>query len=192
MKNKKGKEIVAWIMLVVLLVMILIVTYIRFFGFYDYDEDKEITNVDISSSEAIDNALNNIVDNFNADEEIVQVEDEGIKIKALLKNHSVYIYYTDMDDVTTTYEFSYGNLLLKIKIKNEEENLTRFNLVYKILIKAIQKRINNDIELDEMINSHISDDIELNGITKVINDTDDVINYQIDITKKIEMKEGSD
>ena len=167
--------------------MLIILNYVKFVSFYNYDDAVEVIDTNVSSTEAVENALTEIINNFNSDEEISQYKNQGIDINAKLNNYSLYIEYTD--DTTTTYEFNYNNLMLSINIKNEENNLKKFNSIYKILIKAIQKRIKNEDELDLLINSHINEEIELIGIDKIINNNKTIF-YKIDITKKIKAKEG--
>ena len=176
----KSKRIIAWVVLVMLLLMIAGISYVRFVAYYDY----QVEETEESSSEAISGALTAIVDNFNNSEEVANYKNEGININAVLNNHSIYISYSST--ITTTYEFSYNNLNLSINIDNTEDNLSKFNSIYKILIKAIQKRIGNEEEkLDELINSYINDNIGLVGLEKNINE-DNTISYKIDITKKLE------
>lgn len=191
MKNKK-KEIIAWIILTILFLMIIFITYMRFFGIYDYQNKSHITNVEISSNDAIDTALTAIVNNINNDEDLKVLEKDEIKLQSFLKNHSLYISYTDLYNITTTYEFNYSHLNLNINIKNNEENVKKFNIIYKFLLKAIQKRINSDFNKPELIDSHINDGVELRGITKTIINNEKTISYKIDITKKLDKKEGSE
>jgi len=189
MENKsKTRLFIAWIVLLILLIMLCILNYVKFFGFYSYDDVVEIIEVDESSSKAINNALSSIVNNFNSDEELTKYKDAGITLKATLKNNSIYISHTK--DKTTTYEFNYNNLVLNINIKNDEENLKKFNTIYTILIKAVQKRIGNEINIDTLINSHINENAELVGINKKISNDTKIITYNIDITKKIKIEEG--
>lgn len=178
----KNKIRLAWVVLILLLVIIGVLSYVRFVAYYKYDVEE----VEESSSEAINTALSAIIDNFNDDKEIIDYKNENININAVLKNHYIYISYSD--SVTTTYEFSYSNLNLSINIVNTEENLDRFNKIYKILIRSIQKRIGNEDGVDELINLHINDNIKLDGVEKK-NMEDNTINYKIDITKKIEKGE---
>lgn len=186
----KNKEIIAWIILLILLMMIAGLVYIRFFGFYDYNDEPKVTDIEVSTDEAIDKALTVIVNNFNSDEDLKKIETEGIKLQATLKNHSLYIYHTELNNTITTYEFNYNHLTLNINIQNNEENLKKFNTIYKILLKSIQKRIDIEFNKIELIDSHINDNIELTGIIKTLNDSEKTINYKIDITKKINKKEG--
>ena len=181
--NNKKKIIIAWATLLILFIMLLIINYVKFFGTYTYDEN-EVIEIENSTSEAITTALTEIVTNFNNDDSILTYKEQGILISAVLKNHSIYITY--QEEKTTTYEFNYNNLILSINITNEEENINKFNTIYKILIKAIQKRIKNEENIEELINSQINDNIKLSGIEKIENSN--IISYKIDITKKL--KEG--
>ena len=79
-------------------------------------------------------------------------------------------------------------MILSINIEEKEDNLDKFNKIYRILIKSIQKRIYNENNIDDLIDLHINDDIELVGIEKINNQG--FISYKIDITKKIMRKEG--
>ena len=184
MKNK-NKIVIAWIVLFLLFIIMIALSYIKFFGFYTY-KDIEIIEEENSGDEAIEIALNSIVDNFNSSDDIEAFKTQEIDIKAVLKNHSIFIYYSD--DITTTYEFNYNNLILSINIEEKEDNLDKFNKIYRILIKSIQKRIYNENNIDDLIDLHINDDIELVGIEKINNQG--FISYKIDITKKIMRKEG--
>ena len=184
MKNK-NKIVIAWIVLFLLFIIMIAFSYIKFFGFYTY-KDIEIIEEENSGDEAIEIALNSIVDNFNSSDDIEAFKTQEIDIKAVLKNHSIFIYYSD--DITTTYEFNYNNLILSINIEEKEDNLDKFNKIYRILIKSIQKRIYNENNIDDLIDLHINDDIELVGIEKINNQG--FISYKIDITKKIMRKDS--
>lgn len=179
-KKNKRKIIIAWLSLIILLTLFGALNYIKFFKAPNkYIEEQP---VDTSSSKAIETALSNIVKNFNNDIEIKNYSDKNIKIKALLKHHSIFITYTANN--TTTYEFTYNNLNLSININNNKENVEKFNQIYSILLKAIQKRINNEPEnLDEMINDIVNEKQTYEGIIKEKNEKTNY--YQIDITKKI-------
>jgi len=178
--SNKIKLVIAWISLLIFLVMLLVLNYIKFFGFYDYSNDVTEEQVDNSSEEAINLALSDIVNNFNGSQEVMAFKEQNVEINARLKNRSIYISY--IDEVTTTYEFNYNNLLLSINIKNDIDSISKFNKIYSILIKAIQIRLNN-VNVDELIKLHIDEDKELNGIEKEV--SEDVVKYKIDITKKV-------
>ena len=132
-------------------------------------------------------ALTNIVDNFNKNPLIEQYKNEGITLGANLNNYSLYISYTSED--TITYEFNYSNLILNINITNSKENITKFNKVYEILIKAIQERINNEFDTTTLINKHLNENINYDGLSKEINEN--IITYRVDITKKL-IEKGSE
>lgn len=191
MENKeKTKITIAWIVLLILLIMLCILNYVKFFGFYNYNNVIEEIEINESSNEAINNALSNIVNNFNNNEDLIKYKNEGITLKAILKNNSIYISHTKDD--TTTYEFNYNNLKLNINIKNETDNLEKFNTIYSILIKSIQKRIGNETDIEVLINSHINEGIDLIGINKKVSNDTKIITYNIDITKKIKIQEGEE
>lgn len=178
---KKSKLIITWISLIVLVILLLALNYIKFFGKVNqYIEEKPVEN---SASLAINNALTEIVNHFNQNTLIQEYEKENIKINAILKNYSIYISYSTENE-TTTYEFDYNNLILKISIENTKENLEKFQKIYKILIDACQKRLKNSMKSQEKIENIINGSIKWNGITK--EEVNQLIFYQLDITKKIE------
>lgn len=179
LKIKINKIKIAWFILMLLLLMIVYLNYVKFVSFYTY----EVEEIEESSNEAIDIALTDIVNIFNNSEDIANYKNQGINISALSKTRSIYISYSK--DTTTTYKFNYDALTLNINIKNEEDNLNLFNTIYRILIKSIQSRIQNENnDIDDLINLHINDNIDIVGLEKKDN-PDNTISYKIDITKKL-------
>lgn len=184
MKQKKNKNTIAWIMLFVLVVIALALTYIRFF-FVDNDnnniEERPINN---SSSIAIHNALSDITSNFNGNPQINEYADNNINIKATVNNYSIYISY--VTDTTTTYEFTYNDLCLNITIDNQDkENQDKFNIIYKLLIEAVQTRINNTDNIDELISNFLTTDTNYDGLSK--KEVENGIEYRMNITKKLKI-----
>ena len=187
MNKEKIKIFIAWIFLILLIFLFLFVNHIKFFRVEINESTIEETPVENSTAEAINLALTNIVDNFNKNPLIEQYKNEGITLGANLNNYSLYISYTSED--TITYEFNYSNLILNINITNSKENITKFNKVYEILIKAIQERINNEFDTTNMINKHLNENINYDGLSKEINEN--IITYRVDITKKL-IEKGSE
>ncbi len=179
MEKRKNKTI-GWILLVILILLLIGLNYVKFF-MNNNNPNIEETPVENSASEAIDNVLNEIVDNFNNNEQIEQYKEQNINIDATLNNHSLYISYEK--DETTTYEFNYNNFDLTITILNEEENVEKFNQIYEILIYAVQQRMNNEENLNTYIKNFLDGTKEYEGLTKEIED--DNIIYTMNITKKI-------
>ena len=183
MKKDKLKIITAWIILIVLIILFLITNYVKYFHTNNSTiEEKETEN---STSIAINSALTDITNNFNNDPLIERYKNEGIKIKATLNNYSIFISYYDGTNIT--YEFIYNKLNLNINITNQELNINKFNRIYEILLKAIQKRLNNEDNIDLIIKEHITNNKELDGITKNIDNN--IIKYKINITTKIKERE---
>lgn len=180
MKNQKSKIICAWIMLVISVILALALTYFKFFLVVnDKIEEKPINE---SSSKAIHIALNDIITNFNQNPKIKKYADENnITLIASVNNYSIFISY--ITNTTTTYEFSYDDLCLNIIINDVEEDIQKFNIVYGILIEAVQKRINNTNDIENIINKFLNEDVNYEGLTKF--EIENRIKYQIDITKKI-------
>lgn len=184
-KQKDSKRLIAWILLISLLIISTILTYMKFFtNDYEQNEIKE-NPVNNSNSKEIHTTLEEITKNFN---EIInsaaEYNEDNIIIKASLNNYSIYISYIT-DNSTTTYEFKYDNLCLITILNSNEEETNKFNLIYKQLVKAIQKRINNPEDVSEYIDNFLNENTEYDGLTK--NKLENEIEYKIDITKKIKL-----
>ncbi len=177
--NKK-KMVVTWIILVILICLLLFLNYVKFFGVKN--ENIEEKPVEDSSAVAIENALMDIVNNFNDSDDVKNLTKDGIIVSATLKNYSIFITYT-INANKTTYEFNYSNLKLLINVLDDEKNLEKFNKIYKILIKSCQKRLKNDDDIDKILDSFLNDEVKIDAIQK--ENVNDVIKYQMDITKKI-------
>lgn len=178
MKQQKHKRLIAFIMLYTLIGLALILTYIKFFT----ADNNKITEIPVneSSSNAIHTALKEITNNFNESTKVKDyANDNDITLKASINNYSLYISY--IAETTTTYEFSYKDLSLNITISNNDKE--KFNEIYRLLIEAVQKRINNTTDITSFIDDFLNNDKNFDGLTKEING--DLINYKIDITKKL-------
>ena len=186
-KEKKGKIIIAWIVLILLIIMLLVLNYIKFFGSQTTPniEEKPVGN---SSEQAVNNALQQIVDNFNQHEKVKEYAEQNIGLKAVLNGYSIYISYTT--DTTTTYEFTYHDLTLDIDIANDEENIQKFKTIYEILIYAVQQRIDNDENIDSYVSEFLNDSEEYDGLYKVV--ADNIISYHMDITRKLKANDSSE
>lgn len=184
MNYNNGKKIIAWIMLFLMIILVLILSYIKFFSVGN--PNIEEVPVENSSSNAIHLALEEITKNFNDDPKIDEYSKNNINIKAVVNNYSIYISY--VTDTSITYEFTYDDLCLSILVS--EENNNTFKEVYAILIKAIQDRINNEENIDELINNFFTTDASYDGLSK--SNVDGGIEYKINITKKLSLSEGSE
>lgn len=177
---KKQKTIIMWIFLIILTILILALNYIKFFG--NPNQNIKEQPIENSSSTAINNALLDITNNFNNSVDVQELTKDSIVASATLKNYSIFISYT-VNESKTTYEFKYSNLKLTINISNDEENIEKFNKIYKILIKSCQKRLNNSENINEQIDKFLNGEQDLSGITKT--QKSNLITYEMDITQKI-------
>lgn len=180
MEKNNNKNFFASLLLIILIFMILGITYIKYFSI-DNNKNIEERPVNESSSVAIHKSLNDITINFN-DSVKEYEQDNNITLSAVVNNYSIFISY--IDGTTTTYEFTYDNLVLNTIIDNSEENLKKFNVVYKFLVESIQKRLNNQNNIDELVEKFLTTDTNYDGLIKT--KSNDIIEYQVDITKKLE------
>ena len=180
MKNNNNKNLFASILLIILIFITLGITYIKYFS-VDNNKNIEERPINQSSSIAIHKALEDITNNFNNKAKEYE-QNKNITLKAVVNNYSIFISY--IDDTTTTYEFTYKDLFLSAIIDNNEENKKKFNVVYKFLVSAIQQRLNNQNNIEELVESFLTTNVNYEGLIKT--KSNDTIKYQVDITKKLE------
>ena len=177
MNKIKVKRLMAWILLLTLISIAITLTFFRFFS--ETEADIQEIPVNDSSSKAIHNALEEITSNFNQNTKVKEYcQQNNVVLKAAVNNYYIYISY--ITDTTTTYEFTYNNLHLNITV-NDDDKI--FNVVYPFLIEAIQKRINNTENFEEIINNFLTKDITYEGLSK--EKFGEKIEYKINITKKL-------
>lgn len=186
--NEKSKLYLAYLILAILIILILILTYIRLFSLSLVRiEEKPINN---SNSKAIQNALVDITTNFNKNINVINYSNNNdVSLKASVNNFSIFVNYTD--DTTITYEFTLQkteDLSLDINISNNDKvDENKFNTIYCFLVEAVQKRLNNNVNLLNEINDFLINDIPCEGLSK--KKTKNGIQYQINIMDKIIPKE---
>ena len=180
MKQQKTKKMIAWIILIILISFASTLTYLKFFS--NDNENIEERPINNSSSNAIHAALKDIVTNFNQNSKIEEYQENNITLKASVNNYSIYISY--ITNTTTTYEFTYDDLYLNITVNNtNEDDKAKFNTIYQLLIEAVQKRINNTDDVYNIINTFLTTDATVDGLSK--KEVRNGIEYQMNITKKI-------
>ena len=178
------KKVIAWVVLFILIGMLLFLNYVKFF----MNDNKNIKEVPVDNgvSSEIDKALMDIVSNFNENEKITEYENKGIRMHAVVNNHSIFVSYTE-NDTTITYEFTYNNYLLLITVLSDEENINRFRYVYEVLVYAVQERLGNTENVYDYVASFWDGSLKSDGL---FSDTEgDNTIYTINIVKKLSDKE---
>lgn len=188
MKQQKKKRIVAYIVLFALVIIALWLSYIKFFS----EENTYIEEVPVneSSSKAIHETLENITNKFNQNTEVSDYEvKNNVNLSATVNNYSIFISY--ITDTTVTYEFAYDDLCLNIIVNDDIAKREEFKVIYGFLIRAVQERINNIDDTDNLnkiIDEFLNNDTSFNGLSKEI--IDGGIKYQMNITKKIKYNQA--
>ena len=180
MEEKEKSKVGGILLLIVLIFLTLGITYVKFF--VHEEEIIEGEYIESSKDTAIEQALSDIVKNFNENNKINQYKENHIEMKATLNQHSIFVTYTENEN-TTTYEFSYNNFFLTINIEDNDENVEKFKKIYWIMIYAVQERLENNENIESYINSFLDDTREFEGLSKEVNK--DIIMYRMNITKKI-------
>ena len=179
-EEKKKSNFLGWFLLVLLVFAMLGLNYIKFFMNVD-ETNIEETAVDNQLSQVVVNALTEIVNNFNENERIKEYQSQNVMMNASLNQYSIFIEYTDT--TTNTFEFHYDNLVLSITVPNDEVQLQKFRQVYEILILAVQKRLENDIDLTPYINGFFDEKKEYDGL--IVENIGNQSTYRMNITKKL-------
>ena len=176
-EKKKKSNTMGWLVLIILIALMLGLNYIKFFANIEINNiEEKPSNTD--QSEIIAEALNNIVDNIN------EYQEETYKISAALNQNSIFISYETKEE--GTYEFNYNNLIISITIPEAEANKKEFKEAYKVLAKSVQKRLNNEINIDNDITAFLENKKEYEGLKQEKNTENSNITYSMNITKKIE------
>ena len=179
-EEKKKSNFLGWFSLVLLVFAMLGLNYVKFFMNVD-ETNIEETAVDNQLSQVVVNALTEIVNNFNENERIKEYQSQNVMMNASLNQYSIFIEYTDT--TTNTFEFHYDNLVLSITVPNDEVQLQKFRQVYEILILAVQKRLENDIDLTPYINGFFDEKKEYDGL--IVENIGNQSTYRMNITKKL-------
>ena len=179
-EEKKKSNFLGWFSLVLLVFAMLGLNYVKFFMNVD-ETNIEETSVDNELSQVVVNALTDIVNNFNENERIKEYQSQNVMMNASLNQYSIFVEYTDT--TTNTFEFHYDNLVLSITVPNDEVQLQKFRQVYEILILAVQKRLENNIDLTPYINGFFDEKKEYDGL--IVENIGNQSTYRMNITKKL-------
>ena len=182
-KQVKKKSIAGLCLLLIILIGIALgLTYLKFFY-------KDTTGVPIIPDQKltpeITNELNIIVDNINNDEIVKEKSKENKNIKAKLNKDTITITYNNESKIEE-YNFKYNNMLLEIETEN---NKTAFNDIFKIIVRANQKRLNNTNNIDILVEQFLNNDYEIDGLYKESLEANQ-ITYNIALDKVIKVIEN--
>ena len=183
MKKKEPSKIsiiLAWIILFICLIFATALTYLKFF--YEDLNDKnmeEYSTNDTQLSPVIVEALQTIVKNFNESDMVKKHQEPNIAINAYLEEGIIKVDYTK-ENKKTTYDFNFAVPMLTSTITKEQEE--EYKNVFKIMIYACQKRLNNDINAEEITDNFYKGTSYI-GLVK--EEKDNNITYGIDVSKEI-------
>ena len=172
-QKKSNKVVFAWIILVLLVIIAGGLTYLKFF----YTKEKETENNE-ELTPAIQNELQKIVDNFNNSELVKEKTKENITIKSKLENNIITVEY-ESSERKEEYNYTFNNLILIIETDNDN-NI--FKEIFKIMVYAVQKRLGNENNIDNLIEGFINNTMEVDGLYRETIEANK-ITYNIDITK---------
>lgn len=184
--GKKNKEIkmvsktsmfLGWLLLIILVGVALGITYLKFFGPNDNLEEHPIEKETISP--VVEAALQTLVDNFNNNDLINEYKSQNIDITATLNGTSIVIEYNTSD--VKMYEFYFESPKLNVTVNNND--IENFKIIYKIMVYANQKRLDNNSNIDNYIDGFLNNSLEVDGLEKVIGN--DTSSYSIDVSKII-------
>lgn len=182
-KVNKVSIVIAWILLIMLIVSTIVITYFKLSEPNDNLEEHPV-NDNNATSPAITESLQKIVDNFNNSSLLENYRTQNIAIIASLDNTTIIISCTGTSSKTYNFEFNSPTLTTVINTMDTDENVdVDFNDIFKILVYAIQTRLNNTKNIDDYITGFLNDNLEVEGLSKEINDSS--ITYSIDISKTI-------
>ncbi len=172
-QKKSNKVVFAWIILILLVIIAGSLTYLKFF----YTKENETENNE-ELTPAIQNELQKIVDNFNNSELVKEKNKENITIKSKLENNVITVEY-ESSERKEEYNYTFNNLILIIETDNDN-NI--FKEIFKLMVYAVQKRLGNENNVDNLIEGFINNTMEVDGLYRETIEANK-ITYNIDITK---------
>ena len=182
MKEKqpsKNSIILAWIILLICVILGAALTYIKLF--YEESNNKNIEEYSTNNTElspVILEALQTIVKNYNESDIVKKYKEENTNTNAYLENNIIKVDYSKEEK--RTYDFNFAvPILTSTTTKEHEEELQN---IFKIMIYACQKRLNNDIDTIQ-ISENFYKGTSYIGLIK--EEKENNITYGIDVSKKI-------
>ena len=172
-QKKSNKVVFAWIILILLVIIAGSLTYLKLF----YTIETEAKNNE-ELTPAIQNELQKIVDNFNNSELVKEKTKENITIKSKLENNVITVEY-ESSERKEEYNYTFNNLILIIETDNDN-NI--FKEIFKLMVYAVQKRLGNENNIDNLIEGFINNTMEVDGLYRETIEANK-ITYNIDITK---------
>lgn len=172
-QKKSNKVVFAWIILILLVIIAGSLTYLKFF--YTIETEAE-NNEELTP--AIQNELQKIVDNFNNSELVKEKTKENIAIKSKLENNVITVEY-ESSERKEEYNYTFNNLILIIETDNDN-NI--FKEIFKLMVYAVQKRLGNENNVDNLIEGFMNNTMEVDGLYRETIEANK-ITYNIDITK---------
>lgn len=179
---KKSSLIIAWILLILLLLSASALTYLKF-----YSQNQNLTTPTVDTNQTPNEetitppTLEQIVTNFNNSTLVAEYQKQGITLTAQQTENVLTIEYKTTTTINT-YQFILYVPILTITT-TEETNQLEFNEIYKNIVYAIQTSLGNNETIEEDLNQFLTNNIEIEGLTK--KEIDNTTKYNIDITKII-------
>ena len=174
-QKKSNKTAFAWIILILLVFIASGLTYLKFF----YTRETEAENNE-ELTPAIQNELQKIVDNFNNSEIIKEKAKENITIKSRLENNVIIVEY-ESSERKEEYNYTFNNLILITEIANDDN---AFKETFKIMVYAVQKKLGNENNIDNLLEGFINNTMEVEGLYRETIEANK-ITYNIEITKVV-------
>lgn len=176
-QKKSNKTAFAWIILILLITIASGLTYLKYF--YTTNTEADIENNE-ELTPTIQNELQKIVDNFNNSELVKEKAKENITIKSRLENNVIIVEY-ESSERKEEYNYTFNNLILITEIANDDN---AFKETFKIMVYAIQKKLGNENNIDNLIEGFINNTMEVEGLYRETIEANK-ITYNIEITKVV-------
>lgn len=183
MKEKQPSKlsiVLAWIVLLFCIISAAALTYLKFF--YEDLNDKNMEEYSTNNTElspVILEALQTIIKNFNESDITKKYQETNITVNAYLENNNIKVDYSK-EDKKKTYEFNFAVPMITSTITKDQEE--EFKSIFKIMIYACQKRLNNNIDVDKITDNFYKGTPYVGLIRE---EKENNITYGIDVSKNI-------
>lgn len=177
-KGKKG-VVVAWFALFILIAFALLLVYVKHFMPKEEEQTPPVVHKNIVSASYI-------VDKFNADQDIITLNESDVKVKASVDNEDMLTINYQDDEIIKNYNVEIKNNVLTIRCEKNDRDKEIIGMLFTVLVNSANQYFSMDEEATtETLEQFIMYDRKLDGLNYLVSDTN--YSYSADISKALSL-----